>query len=319
MEDNNTAKDTMAKRKKGIICLIISAFSFAVMSMFISLAGDMPVFQKALFRNLVALALSIILLARSPEKFKIRKGSMPGLLLRASFGTLGLICNFYAISKINIADALILNKLSPFFAVIASIVILREVATVRQWFAIMIALTGSLFVVKPEFLFANTGNYDQSHIFPALVGVIGGIAAGIAYTFLRKLSLKGERGVVIVAFFSAFSCVAIIPFIIATYEPVTPIQLLFCLCAGVAACSGQLFITAAYAACPAKEISVYDYSTVIFAAILGMLFLGEFPDMLSILGYIIIIAASFYAYLVNMGIIPLRKKTCPDKAEDKDE
>ena len=112
MEDKNTAKDNMAKRKKGIICLIISAFSFAVMSMFISLAGDMPVFQKALFRNLVALALSIILLARSPDKFKIRKGSMPGLLLRASFGTLGLICNFYAISKINIADALILNKLS---------------------------------------------------------------------------------------------------------------------------------------------------------------------------------------------------------------
>jgi len=309
MEDKKTAKDLSAKRKKGIVCLLISAFSFAVMSMFISLAGDMPIFQKALFRNLVALALSLILLARSPEKFTIRKGSMPGLLLRASFGTLGLICNFYAISRINIADAMILNKLSPFFAVIASIVLLREVANIKQWFAIIIALLGSLFVVKPGFLFANSGIYDQSHIFPAAVGIIGGISAGIAYTFLRKLSLKGERGVVIVAFFSAFSCVALVPFIIFTYEPVTPIQLLFCLCAGAAACSGQLFITAAYAACPAKEISVYDYSTVIFAAILGMLFLGEFPDMLSILGYIIIIAASVYAYLINNNIIRGKRNT----------
>ena len=128
MNDSRTEPTASAKRKKGILCLIISAFSFALMSMFISLAGDMPVFQKALFRNLVALALSIILLLRSPEKFKIQKGSMPGLLMRASFGTLGLICNFYAISKINIADALILNKLSPFFAVIASIIILKEVA-----------------------------------------------------------------------------------------------------------------------------------------------------------------------------------------------
>lgn len=319
MNDIRTEPTASAKRKKGILCLIISAFSFALMSMFISLAGDMPVFQKALFRNLVALALSIILLLRSPEKFRIQKGSMPGLLMRASFGTLGLICNFYAISKINIADALILNKLSPFFAVIASIIILREVANIRQWFAISVALIGALFVVKPEFLFANTGNYDQSHIFPAVIGIVGGITAGIAYTFLRKLRLQGERGTVIVAFFSAFSCIAVVPFIIATYEPVTPIQLLFCLCAGVAACSGQLFITAAYGACPAKEISVYDYSTVIFAAVLGMLFLGEFPDTLSILGYIIIIAASVYAYLVNNGIIPVKKNADKTEAEDKDE
>ena len=314
MDSQGTSATASKQRKKGIACLIISAFSFAVMSLFISLAGDMPVFQKALFRNLVALALSIILLLRSPEKFKIQKGSMPGLLMRASFGTLGLICNFYAISRINIADALILNKLSPFFAVIASIIILKEVANIRQWFAIIVALIGALFVVKPEFLFANTGSYDSSHIFPAVIGVIGGITAGIAYTFLRKLRLRGERGVVIVAFFSGFSCIAVIPFIIATYEPVTPIQLLFCLCAGIAACSGQLFITAAYGACPAREISVYDYSTVIFAAVLGMLFLGEFPDTLSILGYIIIIAASVYAYLVNNGIIPVKKK-----AEDKNE
>ena len=214
MEDKKTLTESQ-KRKKGIVCLIISAFSFAVMSMFISLAGDMPVFQKALFRNLVALALSIVLLIRSKEKFRIKKGSIPGLLARAGFGTFALVCNFYAVTKINIADAMILNKLSPFFAVIASIIILKEVANVRQWLAIVIALIGSLFVVKPEFLFANQGTYDSSHLFPALVGIAGGITAGIAYTFLRKLSLRGERGIVIVAFFSAFSCLSVIPFIIA--------------------------------------------------------------------------------------------------------
>lgn len=307
MDSGNNRTQDSVNRKKGIVCLIISAFSFAVMGLFISLAGEMPVFQKAFFRNLVAVVLSIILLARSPEKFKIRKGSMPGLIARAGFGTLGILCNFYAITKINIADAMILNKLSPFFAVIASIIILKEIANIRQWVAIIIALIGALFVVKPSFLFAG-GAYDNSHIFPALIGIFGGIVAGIAYTFLRKLRLQGERGPVIVAFFSGFSCLLLIPFIIATYEPITPLQLFYCFMTGIAACAGQLFITTAYGYCPAKEISVYDYSTVIFAAILGMLFLGEFPDMLSILGYIIIIAASVYAYLTNNGIIPFRKK-----------
>ena len=314
MEPSKNDSAVSNQRKKGIVCLIISAFSFAVMGLFISLAGEMPVFQKAFFRNLVAVVMSIILLARSPEKFKIRKGSLPGLIARAGFGTLGILCNFYAITKINIADAMILNKLSPFFAVIASIIILKEIANVRQWIAIVIALIGALFVVKPSFLFANAGTYDSAHIIPALIGIFGGIVAGIAYTFLRKLRLQGERGPVIVAFFSGFSCLILIPFIIATFEPITPLQLFYCFMTGVAACFGQLFITTAYGFCPAKEISVYDYSTVIFAAVLGMLFLGEFPDALSILGYVIIVAASVYAYLINNGIIG-RKKDGPAAKE----
>ena len=90
--------DRLSPRKRGIVYLLLSSFSFACMALFINLAGDMPVFQKAFFRNLVAIVMSYIMLARSPEKFKIKKGSMPNLLMRAGFGTIGVIANFYAIS-----------------------------------------------------------------------------------------------------------------------------------------------------------------------------------------------------------------------------
>ena len=175
---------------------------------------------------------------------------------------------------------------------------LKEIANGHQWLAIITALIGAVFVIKPTFLL---GGMSSEGVFPGIIGFIGGATAGIAYTFLRKLSLNGERKALIVAFFSAFSCIACIPFIIATYQPVTIAQLLCCIGAGIAACTGQFTITAAYAACPAKEISVYDYSTVIFAAILGMLFLGEIPDYLSIIGYVIIIGSSVYAFLYNNG------------------
>ena len=298
-------------RKKGIIYLLISAFSFAVMALFINLAGDMPVFMKAFFRNVVACIITIPMLARSPEKFHIKKGSLKYLLMRAAFGTIGLVCNFYAISKINIADALILNKLSPFFAIIASIFILGEIANGHQWLAIIVALAGALFVIKPTFLI---GGISSDSVFPGIIGFIGGATAGIAYTFLRKLSQNGERKALIVAFFSAFSCIACIPFIIFNYQPITLIQFLCCCGAGVAACAGQFTITAAYAACPAKEISIYDYSTVIFAAVLGMLFLGEVPDYLSIIGYVIIIGSSVYAFLYNNGYLK-RKSDAADSTD----
>ena len=155
------------------------------MALFINLAGDMPVFQKAFFRNLVAIVMSYIMLARSPEKFKIKKGSMPGLLMRASFGTIGVIANFYAISHTNMSDAMMLNKLSPFFAVLTSIIVLKEAADGFQWAAILVAIAGAVFVVKPSFLFGAIGVTNDS-VFPLAIALIGGICAGIAYTFLRK-------------------------------------------------------------------------------------------------------------------------------------
>lgn len=287
-------KNKINPKTLGIIYIVISAFSFACMGLFVNLSGDMPVFQKAFFRNCVAIILSVGLLLRSKEKFKIKKGSVKYLLLRASFGTLGILFNFYAISHINLADAQILNKLSPFFAILASIIILKEVANKRQWFSVIVAFIGALFVVKP------TGLSNPEHLFPSLIGLAGGLVAGIAYTFMRKLSLKGERSEVIVAFFSIFSCVVLIPFVIMTYEPITGKQLLCLILAGCCACSGQVFITSAYARCPAKEISIYDYSSVIFAAILGFFFLDQKPDIFSFCGYAIIILASLYSYIHNV-------------------
>ena len=297
----------LSPRKKGVIFLLISAFSFAVMALFINLAGEMPVFMKAFFRNLVAIVMSYVMLARSPEKFKIKKGSMPGLLMRASFGTIGILANFYAISNTNMSDAMMLNKLSPFFALPTSMIILKEAADGFQWAAILTALVGAVFVVKPSFLFGNLG-INGSNVFPLVIALIGGICAGIAYAFLRKVTVNGERPIIVVAFFSTFSCIILIPFIVFTYQPITPLQLFYCAMTGVAACFGQIFISSAYAACPAKEISIYDYSTVIFTALLGFLVLGEVPDWLSIVGYAIIIGASVLNYLYNNNYLKFKKK-----------
>ena len=71
------------------------------------------------------------------------------------------------------------------------------------------------------------------------------------------------------------------------------------LLAGVAAAGGQFSITAAYTNAPAKEISVYDYSQVIFAAILGFFFFAQIPDIYSVLGYIIICGISIIMFIYN--------------------
>ena len=95
-----------------------------------------------------------------------------------------------------------------------------------------------------------------------------------------------------VFFFAVFSTVVTLPFLIIGYQPMTGMQLLWLLLAGVAATGGQFFITAAYRLAPAKEIAVFDYMQVFFAAILGYVFLQQVPETLSFIGYAIIIAAA---------------------------
>lgn len=286
----------MKKQKnQGIMYILLAGFFFALMTFFVRLAGDLPTMQKAFFRNAVAAVFAIVLLSRNEEKFHIQKGSWPSLLLRSICGTAGLICNFYAIDKMNIADANILNKLSPFFAIVFSYLILKEKANKIEWTAVIVAFAGALFVVKPSF---------QVEFVYALIGVLGGLGAGAAYTFVRKLGQQGERGTVIVMFFSLFSSLVTLPFFVAQYQPMKPIQLICLLAAGFSAMGGQLSITAAYTKAPAKEISVFDYTQVLFAALLGFVFLGQIPDVLSLVGYLIIIgSAVFKWWYLNHGHI----------------
>lgn len=277
-------------KTKGILCIILSAFCFAFMSTFVKLAGDLPSMQKSFFRNAVALIFASAMLLKSEEKFKFQKRNLPYLIMRAFFGTVGLICNFYAIDKLVLADASILNKLSPFFAIIFSYIILKEKVSFTQGAAVIVAFIGAMFVIKPTGISFNIGS---------VAGFIGGMGAGIAYTMVRILSKRGERGPFIVFFFSAFSCLATLPFAIAQYHPMAWWQFLSLLGAGLAATGGQFSITAAYSFSPAKEISVYDYTNTIFAAMLGFIFFGELPDILSIIGYTLIISVGIIMFLYN--------------------
>ena len=268
-----------------------AAFGFAMMSLFVKLAGNLPAFQKAFFRNFVALIFIFVMMIREKVSFIPPKEHIPDLLGRSFFGTMGLLCNFYALGKLNLSDANMLNKLSPFFAIIFSIFLLKEKPKIAQIIGVTVAFIGSLFIIKPGF--------DNPQVFPAVAGLLGGMGAGIAYTFVRRLGKKQENSRRIVFFFSAFSCLLCLPFLIIEYQQMSALQLLYLILAGTFACVGQLGITKAYICAPAREISVYDYTQVIFAAALGFFVFGDIPDWLSILGYVLICGAGVAMFFYN--------------------
>lgn len=279
------------QKSLGIIYILGAALCFALMNLFVRLSGDLPLMQKVFFRNLIATAVSFFVLLKSERKFRIQKGSLPFLFLRALAGFLGIILNFYAIDHLNISDASILNKLSPFFAIIFSFLLLKERPSLVEIILVLITFGGAMFVVKPTFSWEAV---------PAFGGMLSGICAGFAYTCVRILGQKGERSDMTVFFFSSFSTLVALPFFIAFYQPMTGIQILYLFLAGLSATGGQYFITSAYRKAPAKELAVFDYAQVVFAALLGFFFLEQIPDVWSIIGYVVIIGTAVFKYLYQL-------------------
>ena len=274
-------------RIKGIVSIILSAAGFAGMAFFVKLSGDVPVMEKAMFRNAVAAAVAFLIMRKESASFYVEKKNRLPLFLRCFFGTTGLICNFWAIGYLKLGDASILQKMAPFFAVLMSAFILKERPGAVAIISVLVALLGAAFVVKP----------GQGLLgLPALLGLFGGFCAGTAYTFVRKLGKEGVKGAQIVFYFSLFSLLAIFPFCLLQFAPLSLPKLIFLLGAGLCAAVGQIFVTKAYSYAPAREISVYDYSQVIFSAILGFSFFGEIPDIYSLIGYVLIFTMAIWKW-----------------------
>ena len=269
----------------GIFCIIVAGFGFSLMALFIKLAGNLPSMQKGFFRNIIAVGISSIPLIKHWKSINFPKGKLSWsvLISRSVFGTIGLVFNFYAITHISLADSTIIQKLSPFVILILSYIFFKEKMTKFQMIAIVIA-------IKPS----GDGFISMG----ALAALLGAFCSGIAYTCVRYLGTHNVSGEFIIFFFSTLSTLLLLPYLIFDYKVMTMYQLSMLILAGASATIGQYGVTFAYKYAAAKNISVFDYSQVLFSGIFGFIFFNELPDLQSLIGYIIVI---------SVGIILVKK------------
>ena len=281
----------LSGKTKGILAIVVSAFGFSLMALFVRLCDDcggpVSAFQKGFFRNLVAFAIALAVFLRTPRP----RSPLPApssfllLVLRSALGTAGIFAHFYALSHITIAEGLTLNKTAPFFTVLFAWIFLGERANRRQFLTLALAFLGVVLVAKPGFAGASA--------FPLAIGLLSGVCAGAAYACVRALRRHEISPAFIILFFSAFSCLASVPFMVVGFDPMTGRQVLVLLGAGAGAALGQFGITLAYGYAAPKDIAVFDYSGILFAAAFGFLFFAQVPDLQSVLGFLAILLAAF--------------------------
>ncbi len=268
--------------------MILSAFGFALMGVFLKASGDLPVIQKMIFRSyIIAIAAFISL-----KSMKIRidvNGNHKLLILRSTFGTLGMMCSYYAIDRLVLSDSAMLGKMSTFFFLLFSYIFLKEKLKKEQFFYILLSFIGVILVVKPVF---------SIEIIPYIVALLGSVLAAAAYTVVRVLGQK-VHPMVTVFYFALFGSIVLSPIALINFEPMAFKQIIFLVFAGLCATLGQFGLSFGYKYASAKEISIYNYIGVIFSAIFSIIFFNKVPNILSVIGYLIIFATAYMMYRFN--------------------
>lgn len=273
-------------RATAVICILVSAAGFALMGATVKLSGDLPLHQKVFFRNLVTLAITGAVFLRRRENPLRRTPSVHLLLLRSLIGLGGVFLYFYAIDNMNLADAAMLNKLSPFFVTVLAALMLGERIRRHTVPTLAGAFLGALLVIKPRL--------DMSML-PALAGAGSALCAGTAYTLVRAMKDR-ETAHRIVFAFSLVSTLVTGPLLLLRCDPVTAGQLAALLGTGACAAVGQFGLTWAFHRAPASQISIYNYTHILFSGLVGLLIWNERPDAASLAGGALIVAMAVISH-----------------------
>ncbi len=284
-----TGENAAARKKIGILFMVLSSLSFALMQMIVSASKRIPTMEQVFFRNMFVLFVSYLSLRRRQLPLLGDRKYWKPLFGRCFFGFLGLISLFYAASHAAQGDVAILAKLAPVFVTFFSALFLHEKLSKIQIPALLLSIAGAALVFRPSF---------HSNPFPLFVVVFEAACTGVAYTFLSYFKGRVD-GMSVIFAFSAFSVLASLPFAGMGFILPTLTELLLLLLIGVSGSLGQTFVTYAYRYAPASEISIYDYTGIIFSLILGFLFLGEGIRLYSFLGGMLVILASLLSYWYN--------------------
>ena len=287
----------MDNKPKAITLMLISALAFSIMGAMVKLSGNIPLFEKVFYRNLVSLIMAYFMIKNANVSLFGKRENQKYLLMRSLLGLSGVVLNFYALNNLVLSDANILNKISPFFVTLFAALFLKEKLTSIQIPVLIIVFIGALLVIKPQFNFS---------IIPALAGFISAMFAGAAYTLIRFLK-DLEKSPTIVFYFSFISVIGTFPLMMLNYEKPTIIQFIYLIATGIFAAIGQFTLTTAYRYAPAGEVSIYNYTSIVFSALIGFIIWSEIPDFLSIMGTLLIIVVAIFAFYYNNRVYKNKK------------
>jgi drug/metabolite transporter (DMT)-like permease len=285
----------------GIAFKIASTLFFSAMLALVKYFSAYPVSELVFFRSSFALIpLVFWLLSRGDFPRALHTKNLGGHLVRSIAGVGSMSLMFAAYGFLPLADVTAIGYAGPLLIVVFSALLLRETVTFSRWSAVMIGFAGVIVM-----LWEHLGRHpDQRASVGALCAFFAAVLVSIAMIQTRRLTRTEDTGAIVFYFQTSTTLASMLVMFAAEVWPdaapfasavqsqawVTPsLEEWWPLIAlGLLGGIGQIFMTQSYRYADASIIACFDYTSMIWALIIGLLFFSEAPREIALVGAAII-------------------------------
>jgi drug/metabolite transporter (DMT)-like permease len=285
---------------RGVIYAVLAALSFSLQNATVKeLSVTMGTGEIAFFRGTLSAIIIIVLMKIQDVHFSHE--DRPTLILRGIFGGLGMICLFYGLRGVPLADASILSQLSAFFVMLFAAVFLKELIPKGAILPLAVIVCGASLVVRPW-------HFDAFNVYSLFV-LAQAVLAAAAYTTVSRLTASGKHHQYeIVLYFLICAAIAGAVLMGRDFRMPDMTEWGFCIALGIFSVLGQIWITRSYMYGNAVVVSFVAYIAVFFNSLWGYVFYGEIMTAMTLTGGILIIGGSMYLTKLKHDRISARNK-----------
>ncbi len=271
----------------GIRYMALAAFFFSLMSVLVKVAGrSIPTMELVFARALVVAVIAGAVIRH--RRIEVRTDERPLLVLRGVMGFAALTCFYYAVIHLPLAEVTVIHYTNPVFTALIAAATLGEVLRRRELALAVTSLVGVAVVVRPSFLFGAGGAGQESSAVVAALGAA--VFSAAAYVLVRRL--RRQEHLVVVLYFAVVSAVLAFPLMLVSAVPPRGWDWPVLAGVGVSTYLGQVFLTRGLQRERAGRATAVGYLQIIFAAMWGVAFFGEIPDVFTLVGAAIIVGST---------------------------
>ena len=285
---------------RGVIYAVLAALSFSLQNATVKeLSVTMGTGEIAFFRGTLSAIIIIVLMKIQDVHFSHE--DRPTLILRGIFGGLGMICLFYGLRGVPLADASILSQLSAFFVMLFAAVFHKELIPKGAILPLAVIVCGASLVVRPW-------HFDAFNVYSLFV-LAQAVLAAAAYTTVSRLTASGKHHQYeIVLYFLICAAIAGAVLMGRDFRMPDMTEWGFCIALGIFSVLGQIWITRSYMYGNAVVVSFVAYIAVFFNSLWGYVFYGEIMTAMTLTGGVLIIGGSMYLTKLKHDRISARNK-----------
>ncbi len=290
----------------GIALKAVAVLCFTVMLALARGYGEYPLTVVIFFRSFFALGVLVAWLAwrgAFPRALYTRR--FPAHLFRSMAGIGSMFFTFAAFRLLPLADATALGYVQPLMVVILAAIVLREKLTSLRVFSVFAGFAGILLMLWEHI--GSGGPASDDGALGAFCAIVGALLIAIGFIQIRRLTLTEDTGAIAFYFQGTTTLVAVAVLVAAVvWPPGAPLAEFIkaqvwiwprgidwfpLISIGILGGVGQILMTQGFRYADTSILAVFDYSSLVWAVLIGLVVFSEVPTIFVMLGAAIVIGA----------------------------